>query len=224
MFKKIIQYAKKLGLGILIFLVFYVTAVFLLPKIKVNTDRKPSEEVTIYILSNGMHTDIVMPVENEVFSWDSLVSAKDTRAQNTDLEWVAIGWGDKGFYLDTPTWDDLKFSTAVKAASGFNTTAMHITYYRSVKEAQDCVKINISRQEYAKLVQNIKETFQFQNGKTILIPTDAVYGQNDAFYEAEGRYNIFKTCNTWTNTMLKKAGINAACWLILEKDVLNLYR
>lgn len=43
----------------------------------------------------------------------------------------------------------------------------------------------------------------------IFIPTDAVYGINDAFYDAKGKYSFFETCNTWANDGLKEAGQKA---------------
>lgn len=64
-----------------------------------------------------------------------------TKGKNTDFNYIAFGWGDKGFYLDTPTWADLKFSTAFKAAFWMGQSAMHTTYYREVKEGEDCKRL-----------------------------------------------------------------------------------
>ena len=56
---------------------------------------------------------------------------------------VGLGWGDKGFYLETPTWADLKTSTALKAVSGYNTTAMHVTFYKEMQEKGSKIKIKM---------------------------------------------------------------------------------
>lgn len=71
-----------------------------------------------------------MPVRTEYKDWSKAILYKNTRAGNTTLPYLAIGWGDKGFYLNTPTWADLKFSTAFKAAFGLSKPAMHATFYR----------------------------------------------------------------------------------------------
>jgi len=56
-----------------------------------------------------------IPTQNEFIDWTTKVSPDDTKGKKKG-DWLAFGWGDKGFYLNTPTWADLKFSTAVKAA------------------------------------------------------------------------------------------------------------
>ena len=70
-----------------------------------------------------------------------------------------MGWGDKGFYLDTPSWADLKFSTAFKAVFGINTAAIHATYYKELKENELCKKIEISKEQYKDLVAYIQKSF-----------------------------------------------------------------
>ena len=48
-----------------------------------------------------------------------------------------------------------------------------------------------------------------------------VYGENDAFYEAVGSYNLFYTCNTWTNNALKAMHTDAALWTITEQGLFH---
>ncbi len=100
------------------------------------------------------------------------------------------GWGDIGFYLETPEWSDLKASVAFKAASGLSTTAIHATYYKYLKEGADCKKIMISAAQYDRLIKYITESFQHDaSGNFLPIKTNANYGKTDAFYEANGSYS-----------------------------------
>ena len=62
-----------------------------------------------------------------------------------------------------------------------------------------------------------------KNGKVIFIPTDAVYGINDAFYDAKGKYSFFETCNTWANDGLKEAGQKAALWTPSDLGIFQHY-
>ena len=135
-----------------------------------------------------------------------------------------MGWGDKGFYLNTPTWADLKFSTAFKAATALSTSAMHTTYYQTMEENDECVKIEISKQQYTTLIQYIKSSLQKDpENNFIHIPTNAVYGTTDAFYEANGKYSLFKTCNSWTNSALKISGQKACVWTGLDSPIFEKY-
>ena len=52
---------------------------------------------------------------------------------------------------------------------------------------------------------------------------EAVYGKNDAFYDAKGRYSFLNTCNTWTNDGLKVAGQKAALWTPTDFGIFQHY-
>ncbi|PWN68953.1 TIGR02117 family protein [Chryseobacterium phosphatilyticum] len=224
--KTILIYTLKV-LGIILgIVIIYVILGLLIPIIPVAAKEDgEKKEIPIYIYTNGVHTDIVMPVKNDMQDWSLKIPFANIKSKKTDYNYVGIGWGDKGFYLDTPTWADLKFSTAVKAAFWLSDSAMHCTYYNSMKEGDDCKMIMISRSQYKKLVEFVEKKFdRDQNGNFILIPTDAVYGDNDAFYDAKGTYSFLYTCNTWSNDALKAAGQKAALWTPTDFGIFRHYK
>ena len=218
--KKLLKY-----IAIFILSLFaYLLIVTLLSFVSVNEDVTVNqEEIPIYILTNGVHTDIVLPIKNEHHDWSSQLKFEHTKSKDTTYQYVALGWGDKGFYLETPTWADLKASTAIKAASGLSTSAMHVTFYKHLKENKSCKKIQISLENYKKLVAFIKETFQTKSGEFLKIETNAVYGKHDVFYEANGSYSLFDTCNSWANQALKAANQKAALWTISDSGIFRHY-
>lgn len=199
----------------------YAAAVWLLPKIKIN-GHSEAQEITVYLLSNGVHTDIVVPTRSIETDWTNTFPAANTR-DGLAGDWLALGWGDKGFYLNTPTWSDLSVSTAFAAISGLGGSAIHATYYGGMEGCTNCAKLKLSRAQYRSLIGYIRRSLQWRDGRTLPIPTDKLYGRNDAFYEAVGRYNLFYTCNTWTNGALKAARADAALWTITESGIFNHY-
>ncbi len=224
--KKMILLILK-ALGILVgIIILYAALGYLLPFIEVPAkDDGQKKEIPVYIYTNGVHTDIVMPVKNDIQDWSAKIPFTNIRSGKTDYNYVGIGWGDKGFYLDTPTWADLKFSTAFKAAFWLSESAMHCTYYKTMKEGDDCKMIMISRDQYKKLVEFVDRKFDKDaKGNFILIPTNAVYGDNDAFYDAKGTYSFLDTCNTWTNNALKAAGQKAALWTPTDYGIFLHYK
>lgn len=189
-----------------------------------NSDvNSKGKTIPVYILSNGVHTDIVLPVKNDLYDWSQKVKFDDTVAKDSTANFVAFGWGDKGFYLETPTWNDLKFSTAFRAASGLSTSAIHATFYKNLKENSNCKRLLVSETEYMNLVDFIIDSFQHTSDDFIKIDTDAVYGKNDAFYEAKGSYSLFHTCNTWANNVLKAGNQKAALWTATDTGILCHY-
>ena len=218
--KKLLKYLAIFILS----LVTYLLIVTLLSFVSVNEDLVENQkEIPIYILTNGVHTDIVLPIKNEHHDWSTQLKFEHTKSKDTTYQYVALGWGDKGFYLETPTWADLKASTAIKAASGLSTSAMHVTFYKHLKENQSCKKLQVSLENYKKLIAFINESFQTKSGEFLKIETNAVYGKHDVFYEANGSYSLFYTCNSWANQVLKSANQKAALWTISDSGIFRHY-
>lgn len=221
--KKVLRIFLKSIFGIVIFVISYALLSFGLSKIEVNSDITQNPEIEIFISTNGVHTDIVVPIKNEIKDWTTDIQFQHTKTKDSIMNFVGIGWGDKGFYLDTPEWADLKASTAIKAATGLSTTAMHTTFYKTLKEDESCKKVKISKENYIKLVDYISNSFQKDsNLKTINIPNN-FYGKNDTFYEAIGSYSLIKTCNTWANGALKSSNQKAAFWTPIDSGIFCHY-
>jgi uncharacterized protein (TIGR02117 family) len=223
--KKALKIALKIVLIFIGLILIYLIAVFSLSKITVNQEPNTKPELAIYILTNGVHTDIVMPTKNDQIDWSQKVKFENTKAADSTYKYIAMGWGDKGFYLETPEWSDLKASVAFKAASGLSTTAIHATYYKGLKEGEDCKKMMISKEQYSRLITYIQNSFQKDaSGNFLLIKTDANYGKTDAFYEANGSYSLFHTCNSWANSALKASGQKCAYWTATDSGIFSKYK
>ncbi|MDO4229706.1 MAG: TIGR02117 family protein [Capnocytophaga sp.] len=224
--KKAFRFVLKTILYIVSFIILYILLGVLLPMIGISAkETNEPKTVSIFLLTNGVHSDLVLPIHTEYIRWDEKIPFTDVRSQSSNYKWIAFAWGDKGFYLNTPTWTDLKFSTAFKAAFGLSDSAMHCTFYDSLEENKDCIKINLTENQYKKLVQYIDNKFdKYQNGNYIFIPTDAVYSDNDAFYEAKGTYSFLYTCNTWANYGLKAAEQSYALWTPTDFGIFRHYK
>lgn len=226
--KKILKRIAKLLLYVVLFLSVYVLMALLLPFIPVNKDKDYTSpnDLTVYIMSNGVHTDIVVPVKTVWMDWTRYIRYTDTDLKDTTYPYVGIGWGDKGFYLQTPTWADLKFATAFKAMTGLSSSAIHATFYKNIVPDSSTVAIHISKEDYKDLTKFITKRFDLDDkGNTIHIRSvNDGYGDMDAFYEARGSYNLFYTCNTWSNNALKAAHQKAALWTLLDKGIFRHYR
>ena len=223
--KSALKIISKFVLFIVVFLLLYGLSAYVLSIIPVNNNMSEhKKEYTIYIKSNGVHTDLVLPIKTDVKDWSEQIKYEHIQSKDSTHQYLAFGWGDKGFYLDTPEWSDLKFSTAFNAAFNLGTSAMHTTFYKQIQETESCVKIAVSKEHYQKLVAFIEASFQYDtNGNPIFIQA-ITYGKNDSFYEAHRTYNLFYTCNTWANQALKKAHMKAAFWTPADKGIFYHYQ
>lgn len=219
--------AIKIAKSVVIFLLIigvYILCALLLPKITIEKEKNDRTEIEIFILTNGVHTDIVLPINNKLIDWSKKIKFENTIKKDSTAKYVALGWGDKGFYLETPEWSDLKASVAFKAATGLGSSAIHATFYKNLKQSETCRKILISENQYLRLVKYIDSSFiKDAQQNYINIKTSANYGKNDAFYQASGSYSIFHTCNTWANNSLKSCGQKCCFWTPLDTEIFAKY-
>uniref|UniRef100_UPI00404983BA TIGR02117 family protein n=1 Tax=Flavobacterium sp. TaxID=239 RepID=UPI00404983BA len=224
MLKKTFKFIGKTLLFLVGFVVLYLISAYAMSRITVDEEVVPNREIAIYIKTNGVHTDIVVPVRNAQIDWSEKIKFEHTIQKDATAQFVALGWGDKGFYLETPEWADLKASVALKAATGIGSTAIHATFYSNIIESETCKKILISTEQYARLITYVENSFKKdENNNYINISTDANYGKTDAFYEANGSYSLFHTCNTWANNGLKSSGQKCCLWTPFDTGIFLKY-
>ncbi|MFZ1692566.1 MAG: TIGR02117 family protein [Flavobacteriales bacterium] len=224
MLRKFLKHALRALAALVAAIVLYVLLALVLSRIPVPAEADEGSEVMAYILSNGVHTDIVVPVRSAQRDWSVHLPFANTTGRDSTAAWVAFGWGDKGFYLETPTWGDLTASVAFKAMFALGTSAMHVTYHHGLREGPLCKRIGMSQRQYQRLLAYLDKSFaKDAQGRTQVIVTHANYGSNDAFYEGTGSYHLFHTCNTWANNALKTSGQKACLWTALDGGILGQY-
>lgn len=222
---KVLTFLVYACLAIVGFVVLYIGVGYLLAKIPVNKDNLgTSHGIDIYILTNGVHTDLVLPIKSIHIDWSKEVKFENIPSKDTLMNYLAFGWGDKGFYLETPSWSELKFSVGFKAMFYLSTSAMHTTFYKEMKVGNTCKKITINDADYLNLVNYIKSSFQTNSAGEFINIKNHSYGPNDSFYEANGVYNLFHTCNSWANDGLKVCGLRACLWTPFDKGIFYQYR
>lgn len=201
-------------LAILAFILLYVLLALLLSALPTKGKSFAGERnKRIYLHSNGVHLDIILPAD--------MITAtlRQQLQQGPDTKFFGIGWGDKGFYLDTPTWAELSPVVAIKAMFLPSPTAMHVTSHRSPSEQWSYV--DITQEQLDTLNAYISAYFSVDTAGKIQEIPDAGYTSRDHFYEAEGNYSCFMTCNTWVNVAMKQAGIKTAVWTPMDSGVLR---
>ena len=222
--RKVLRILGKAALALLGFIVCYGLAVWLLPMISANTDyTEPAGGEAIYIRSNGVHTDVILPLHNAAKDWSTDLPFTNTASDDSAFTHVAFGWGDKGFYLETKEWADLKASTALKAVFGMSGSAMHVTFCRTPQVDKRCRSVRVDEATLRCLTQQVEAGFAHGSDSKPQWIADRHYEQNDAFYEGTGRYGLFFTCNTWANSVLKGCGLPAAQWTATAGGILRQY-
>lgn len=177
----------------------------------------------IYIRTDGIHTDFILPVRNQLKNWHKIAPLHDLRIKDTSYSFVAFGWGDQGFFLNTPQWSDLKFSTAFDALFYRGKTAIHVVFQSEPSTGKLCKQLFISDAQYYKLATYIERSFKKERSGLPICIRNRGYWDHDAFYEAKGKYSLFSTCNSWINGGLKYSGLPACLWTPLSYGIFDKY-
>lgn len=169
--------------------------------------RAPAQGIHIFVESNGVHTGIVVPKVAAGIDWRGIARAADLRdPRYAGYDHLSIGWGEKTFYLETPTWADVKLRTVAAAATGSTRTLMHVDHVPLPRPTDDVREIVVTPRQYRRLSAYIIASFRAGGASY------AGYGPYDAFYDANGRYSAIRTCNSWTGDALRYAGVKVGAW------------
>ena len=185
-----------------------------------NTSRiAPQDGITIMVETNGIHTGIVMPVVTDVEDWrTTFPSAAQPRADGQLPTHIAIGWGEKEVFLDTPTWSDLKPSTALRIAFLGGEGLMRVGHYVRPAPSEYHRPVVVTRAEYRRLVAAVKRALPPARGERHSYDSFEVGARN---YDAAGRYTMGNTCNQWVGDTLAEAGLPMGRWTPLAGGVMK---
>jgi uncharacterized protein (TIGR02117 family) len=206
--------------------IFVYASFLLLGCVPVNTSFAPAtgdDRVVIYIRSNEIHTDLVLPVLHEASGcdWRERFPPQHFRGDVAECPYVAFGWGNRAFYVDTPTWADFKLSTAAQALFTPSESVLHVEYVPEIYPREYFRAVALTPEQYGKLIAFVSETIGPRDAQgRATTATERSYHSHDRFYASTGNYHVFNTCNQWTGRGLKRAGVTTGLWTPLKPQVL----
>ena len=182
---------------------------------------EPDDGITIYLADNGIHADIIMPMDAAGVDWRPLFPNRDFAAADPLAKWVAFGAGEQRVYLETPRWSDIEPGTIWSALTG-GKRVMHVERVRDPSYAAR--EIRLRPAEYRRLWAAVRSDLALdRSGKPQRIDHPG-YGPADAFYRATGKASAVRTCNSWAAGKLRLAGITTSAWPPFVQGLVWRYR
>lgn len=203
-------------------ILLYVLIAVICAFIPVNQDFvRNSEGVEIFVATNGVHLDICLPVKTAKYDWLDFFENNPLPVKKDG--YLAFGWGDRDFYINTPEWSDLTIGTALNSTLLPSRSVMHVTAYPYRLRTGETVRsVRLSEEAYEDLVHFVKESFaKDEQGQLQRLDCCSYTTNRDWFYEANGSYHLFQTCNDWANSGLKHAGVKTALWSPFDWGVMR---
>jgi uncharacterized protein (TIGR02117 family) len=215
--RRLIRWTAWSALGLFGLIAAYALAAWIGSSIPRNAGwREPADGVEIMVETNGVHTALVLPLVTPERDWRPIFPDSDVAAPSPEYTHLAISWGEKQVFLNTPTWWDLRPWTVLRIIGIGGDGVIHVAHYIRPAPADDIRPLRLTPAEYARLVAAIDRD----------LPKDPRvryhgYGPQDVFYDAPGHYTIDNTCNQWTSDMLAAAGVKTGWWTPMAGGVMK---
>jgi uncharacterized protein (TIGR02117 family) len=181
--------------------------------VPINRDFRPTPGgIPILVVSNGVHSDLVLPVQEPrtATNWLQKLNNPALLAPYEAHQFVAFGWGNEGFYLGSYGGHFPGLGATLRAALP-SPTLVHVDFYKNAPQpGERVVSLLISPAEYRQLVAYVEQSWQPDSAGRPLLVTAKGYTPDDFFLRGRGRYHLLRTCNDWTNRGLRTSGLRAA--------------
>lgn len=177
----------------------WLAACAALPPLAVADDGPRVRAVSV--VSNGWHTAIVVP--RPALAETGLLPEADDFPEAAYLE---FGWGDRVYYPAK----EKTLGMALTAALTPTPAVMHIAGRAGVPVRSDeteVLPVKLTDAGFRGLVQAIADEFKRPAGGRAAPVSPGLY-RDSKFYEAEGSFHLFNTCNTWSARMLRAGGLD----------------
>ncbi len=177
--------------------------------------------VEVALVSSAVHADVIVPIAHGSVDWrDWLGDDAFSVGWPKHATHLAVGWGDRGFFLNTPEWSDLRPGTAARALLWPSATCMHVTLTRiDLYEPAALRTVTLSDTQHADLVRFVRQSFNTAAHDRPSKIAGVAYGDYDAFYDAAGRYHAVRNCNNWVGAALRAAGVSAPWYTPVPKTM-----
>lgn len=184
-------------------------------------------EYTLYVVSDGFHTNFFVPVQTPVFDWRQHLNLAEISPQPPEAyQYLQFGWGDRIFYIETPAWDQVSVPNALRALFYWqNDAALFVKGHTGPPTAgpDTFLCLRLSQADYLALMQFIEHSFQTgPKGEKIRLASGQ--DRQSSFYAAQGSYSVLKTCNSWTADGLRAAQVNTPLWAGLATPLMRQLR
>jgi uncharacterized protein (TIGR02117 family) len=185
--------------------------------------KEPLHGVLVFVRSNGVHVDLVLPALATGQDLYRRVPPEHVANPASASGWIAFGWGQREFYLETPRWSDLTVRNAARAVFG-GSAVMHVEHGGRPRVSANIRPLLLEPEAYGRLVAYILGSFAvYADGRTVPI-VGTGYGNNDIFYEATGRYSALRTSNQWAADALAVTGVKVGVWTPFAQGIMWRFR
>lgn len=156
--------------------------------------------IRVHVVRHGGHSGFVLRVA------DIPDPAWPLRREFANAEHVEVGWGDRAYYQarDPSLW------LGVRALLWPTAGVLHVAAFEGPVErhfpASEVVALQLAPDGFARMVASLSASHELDAAGRPIPLGPGLYGTS-RFYASRQPFHLFATCNVWTATMLREAGV-----------------
>lgn len=183
--------------------------------------KQPSEGIDIFVETNGVHVSLIVPLVAGGENLTDLIHPDQLSDPALYGTHAMIGWGHAGVYRHARTWADVRSGDVASAIIGSDDVLLHVYQITDPHAGAYTKRVRVSAAQYHRIIAQIRHSFRLgADGRSIAFPA---YAPDNLFYAARGHYNAVHTCNEWTGTVLRRAGVRVGRWTPFAGGVMRWF-
>ncbi len=171
------------------------------------------DTVPVLYVSNGFHAGLLVPVPalRDGAARTGLPPVGAIAQRFAAYDWVELGWGDEGFYRETPTVADIDWRLGLTALLGLGSgSVLHVVGVLGdplrVFTQGGTVALTLSQAGFDALIRRLGTTVARAPDGAPIELGPGLYGPS-LFYRATDRFFFGHVCNHWIADLLDAAGV-----------------
>lgn len=156
---------------------------------------------SLYLINGGWHTGVAVRTS------DLDAPVREVLPEASVFPWLELGWGDRDFYLAS----GYSYWLAIRAAFFSSGTVLQVVGFFDTPERyfrdNQVIRAEVEASKMAELSAQVSSTLARDESGKLKRVADSLYGSG-SFYEANGRFSILHTCNSWASETIAAAGCN----------------
>ena len=206
----------------MLFIGTYMIAAWVGSHIPANSQwQQPSEGIDIFVETNGVHVSLIVPMSAAGEDLSDLI--RPDQLANTDLygTHAMIGWGHGRVYRNAQTWSDVKSGDIASGIVGSDFTTLHVYHLIDPMPLTYRKTFKVTQKQYHHIIRQIRASFLLNaQGESI---AHSAYASDNLFYDSKGHYSAINTCNSWTGSILRNAGVKMGIWTPLPGGIMHWF-
>lgn len=199
------------GIGLIGLYALAAVAGALIPARPPSVDGSTGPAVDVLLVAGPIHYDFLLPADPQTRAAFGFAESVGVPISDSGVEWIVVGWGARGFYTTVGDYTDVAAGTVLRSLAG-DSAVLRVDVGGRLLPGASVHRRTLSSAAYTALLDSVLSSLASDGLAPVSIVAGAGLTATDAFFEATGRFDLFRTCNQWVSERMAAAGETIGRW------------